>query len=91
MNALIKLVDVCEAFKRGEFDTEEFQKRIETIYLPDEYKNTLEKIQHNSCNKLEEIQFCYTVSQKQYADLVADELISAVLSEQTKSGTPKLQ
>lgn len=40
MNEIEKLVEICNAFKQGEFNTEEFQKRVETIYLPDICKNT---------------------------------------------------
>ena len=34
-------------------------KQIRKGILPDRFKNTLEKKQHNAINKLEEIQFCY--------------------------------
>ena len=36
----------------------------EAVYLPGEYKNTLEKAQHNTVNRLEEIIYCYAESKK---------------------------
>mgnify|MGYP000893329607 CR=1 FL=1 len=43
-----------------------------------EYKNTLEKDQHNAVNKLEKIRFSYLPeNQKKYADIVAEKLIHA--------------
>ena len=78
------LMDLCNAYKNGEFNIKEFQQRIETIYLPDECKNTLEKEQYNACNRLEEIMYSYSESRKKYADEVADDLIQAALREQDK-------
>ena len=52
MGEIKKLREICEAFKLGRFGIEEFKARIETVYLPGEYKNTLEKAQHNTVNRL---------------------------------------
>ena len=64
MGEIKKLREICEAFKLGRFWIEEFKAPIETVYLPGEYKNTLEKAQHNTVNRLEEIIYCYAESQK---------------------------
>lgn len=64
MGEIKKLREICEAFKLGRFGIEEFKARIETVYLPGEYKNTLEKAQHNTVNRLEEIIYCYAESKK---------------------------
>ena len=53
MGEIKKLREICEAFKLGRFGIEEFKARIETVYLPGEYKNTLEKAQHNTVNRLD--------------------------------------
>lgn len=39
---LAKIIDIYNGYKIGNFDIEEFQQRLETVYLPKEYKNTLE-------------------------------------------------
>lgn len=84
MEALKRIIDVCNAFKNEEYNIAEFQERLETIYLPDECKATLQKEQHNVYNELEEILYCYNESQKKYADEVADKLIQATLLEQKR-------
>lgn len=81
MEALKKLIDICKAYKNSEFGIEEFQRRMETVYLPDESKSTLEKVQYNAYNMLEEILYCYGES-KEHADKVADDLIQAAVLEQ---------
>ena len=83
MENLQKLIDICNAYKAGDFDLGEFQQRIETVYLPDECKNTLEKTQHNALNHLEKIFYFYPeIEHKMYAEIVADDLIQAILLEQ---------
>lgn len=85
MENLQKLINICQAYKAGKFDVEEFQYKIETVYLPDECKHTLEITQHNTCNYLEEIIYSYARKEhKQYADKVADELIEATILEQER-------
>ena len=78
MGEIKKLREICEAFKLGRFGIEEFKARIETVYLPGEYKNTLEKAQHNTVNRLEEIIYCYAESKKRYADEAGDELLQVL-------------
>lgn len=78
MDSLETLISVCKAYINSNFGIEDFQRRLETIMLPDEYKNTLEKDQHNAVNKLESIKFSYLPeNQKKYANVVAEELIHA--------------
>lgn len=81
MDALSKLIKVCQQFMNNDFSIEEFQYKIETINLPEKCKKTLEKAQYNACNQLEEIIYCYSDSQKKYADKVATSLIQAVRKE----------
>jgi hypothetical protein len=85
MNSYEHIIYVCNSYKQGKFDIDEFQKRLETVFLPDTCKNTLEIIQHNAWNRLEKIQFSQLPKdQKRYADQVADELIHATVLEQNK-------
>ncbi len=84
MEKFIELIKLCEQFINNDFSIEEFQYRIETIILPNQCKNTLEKEQHNVCNKLEEIRFCYSASQKEQAQKVAKSLIQAIHNEQER-------
>ena len=54
MNEIVqKLIKICENYINNQYSVEEFQKRLETVYLPDEYKHTLEIDQHNALNHLE--------------------------------------
>lgn len=84
MKELNKLIKICKDFKNNYIEIEEFQRKVELVVLPDKYKKTLEKEQHNACNRLEEIMFCYKESQKMYSYKVADDLINAVLIEKEK-------
>lgn len=85
MQNLQKLIDICKSYKAGNFGVEEFQHRLEQVYLPDMCKNTLEKMQHNAFNHLEKILYFYPTSEhKKYADDVADELIQATIAEQKR-------
>jgi hypothetical protein len=79
MSELEKIISICSAYKDCLFNIEEFQHRLETVYLPDEYKSTLEIDQYNAHNHLEEIRFSYSErEQKYHADRVADSLIQVV-------------
>lgn len=81
MKSLDNLINTCKAFKDRQFHIREFQNRLETINLPDEFKKTVEVDRYNAINKLEEIQFCYVEShQKTLGDEVANTLIQAALS-----------
>ena len=85
MENLQKLIAICQAYKARKFGVEEFQHRLESVYLPDECKRNLEKIQHNAFNHLEKILYFYPVEEhKQYADRIADELIQATVLEQER-------
>lgn len=85
MEILQKIIDICQAYKAGNFGVEEFQHKLESIYLPDECKYSLERVQHNAFNKLEKILYFYPLDEhKQYADEVADELIKATILEKER-------
>ena len=85
MDVLDKLIYICNAFINGDFSIKEFQERLETIYLPDIYKDSLEKEQHNAYNRLEEIIFCCLESNhKEEGKKVAKNLIKAVMLQKQK-------
>ena len=84
MKEFNELIKLCEEFINNDFSIEEFQYEIEKVILPDKCKNTLEKKQHDTCNNLEEIRYCYSVSQKAYANKVAESLIQATIKEKER-------
>ena len=85
MEILQKLIDICQAYKAGNFGVEELQHKLELVYLPDECKYTLEKTQHNTFNHLEKIYYFYPEEEHMhYADKVVDELIQATILEQER-------
>ena len=84
MESIIKLINICNEYKNGDLNIEEFQHEIELIILPDECKNTLEIQQHNACNELEKIIYCYGKSQKKFAVEVADKLIVSAIKEKNR-------
>lgn len=45
------LIDICNRYKNGDFDIEEFEQRLETVNLSGKYQKTLEIEQHNACNQ----------------------------------------
>lgn len=85
MDDLQNIIKTCLAYKNGDFKLEEFQHRLETIYLPSECKYTLEKTQHDAFNHLEKIFFFYPEEEhKERADKIADQLIQATIEEQER-------
>lgn len=75
MNNLQKLIEICQRYIDNELDIAQFQSQLEMVFLPDDYKNTLEKKQYNAVNTLEEIRFCYLPeNQYQQACQVAENL-----------------
>jgi len=85
MNSISELIVLCEKFKKNAFGIKEFQSKLGEILLPDMCKYTLEKVQHNAHNSLEEIIYCYNKETgKLYADKVAEELIQAAKAEQKR-------
>ncbi|MDR2168482.1 MAG: hypothetical protein LBE35_11650 [Clostridiales bacterium] len=86
MNEMDKLISICEAFKRGEFGVRGFQEYIETVYLPNDCKHTLERFQHNAHNQLEKIIYFYGEDDLERANNVADQLIRATKVEQERLG-----
>ena len=85
MQNLDHLLMVCHLFKQGKFDVEEFQSRVLTAAIPDNLsKNYLEKL-IDFDNRIEEIIFCQaSLSRREYAEKVADELIQATIAEQSR-------
>jgi hypothetical protein len=86
-NEMKRLIAICEAFKRGEFGVKGFQEQIETVYLPDECRHTLEIFQHNAHNDLEKIIYFYGEDDLARANKVADQLIRATKVEQERLET----
>lgn len=76
MNSVEDIIKSCRDYIDGKFEIEELQRKIEKIVLPDKYKNTLEKEQHNFVNELEEIQYSYLPeNQRSKAKKLAEKLI----------------
>ncbi len=70
------IFDICNRYKSGEYDIEEFKQRLETVNLPYECKYPLEDEIYNTCNALEKIIFSYSPEdQKPYGDKIADDLL----------------
>ncbi len=79
MNTLENLFKICNLFKEKEFSIQEFQSRLETLLITDEYSQQLGKSINESVNRLEEIIF--TASEENYYKNgfeVADKLIMEV-------------
>jgi len=85
LNSLDKLLCVCCEYKNKKFGIYEFQSKIETVLLPDNYKSTLELLQHDTVEYLEKIIYFYPeIEHYKYAVEIADNLINAIISEQEK-------
>lgn len=85
MDELKKLIDICVKYKAGEFDIQEFQGLLGMVCLPSECKHTLERVQHDAHNRLEEIIFSYTGDNLlRQAEIVADRLIVDAVVEQRR-------
>ena len=84
MNSLNELIVLCEEFKKNCFGIREFQQKLQEILLPDMCKQTLEKVQYNAHNNLEEIIYCYAETGKTHADKIAEDLIQAAKAEQKR-------
>ena len=76
MEAYEKIIELCRKYIHGKIEIQTFQEALEKMILPDACKKTLEKIQHNAVNKLEEIRFCYDLkNQHKHAQIVAENLM----------------
>lgn len=76
MEAYEKIIELCREYIQGKIEIRTFQEALEKVILPDVCKKTLERIQHNAVNKLEEIRFCYELkNQRKYAQIEAENLI----------------
>ncbi len=80
MKTLENVISLCRSFINGDYGLEEFQHKLEAVILPDEYKYTLEKDQHNMVNYLEEIRFTLLEeNQRKEAVKVAEKFINTVI------------
>lgn len=57
MNTLEKLSKICKMFKDNKIGIEEFQNRLETLEIFGGCYTSLDKVKHESVNRLEEIRF----------------------------------
>lgn len=81
MNNLEVITNICEAYKYNIFEIEEFQSRLETVLVSDEYKEVLSKVLFDAINRLEEIRFTELESNfRRYGQEVADVLIKSCKS-----------
>ncbi|GAB6086706.1 hypothetical protein [Alkaliphilus crotonatoxidans] len=81
MNNLEVITNICEAYKYNKFEIEEFQSRLETVLVSDEYKEVLSKVLFDAINRLEEIRFTELESNfRRYGQEVADALIKSCKS-----------
>lgn len=77
MNTLENLIKISNCFKEQEYSVQEFQSRLETLLISDEYKNELSKVINESVSRLEEIAFTSLDENfYKYGLEVADRLIS---------------
>ena len=85
MQSLENLIRVCNIYKKGAFDIEEFQSRIITAAKPDNLSKDFLKALSDFDNDLEKIVFCecYNSREKQ-GHLVADRLIQSLMEEQKR-------
>lgn len=92
MDNLEVMVEVCNNFKNKNFGIEEFQSRIETIIVPDAFKESIGRLQLSALNRLEEIRFCCLETDFQkYGDEVANSLLNAAMSQKTETGNGRLR
>lgn len=85
MQNLENLLVVCNKYKRGEFDIEEFQNRIITSSIPEhlskEFLDSLVKFD----NRIEHAIFCMDpISREEEGHSIADDLIQITLIEQER-------
>lgn len=79
MEELKNMIEVCQQYQQGKYEIERFQRKLEHIFLPSEYRRTLEWDQHDAVNYLEKIRFFYPEDeQRRYAEEVADRLVAEV-------------
>ena len=79
MGTVESIIELCNEFKRGEYDLEEYQSRLRTIVIEDKNKRKIERILRDVDNKLEEIRFCYLeANYYSYGIDVADYLMESV-------------
>jgi len=79
MNTLDNLLKICNRFINQEFSVQEFQSRLETLTISDEYCHKLSKSINESVNRLEEIIFTASAENfYKYGVEVANKLIADI-------------
>ena len=58
MEFILKLEQVCKKFERREYNIAEFQISLAILMIPEELAVSFRQLIHESCNRLEEIEFC---------------------------------
>ena len=90
MQNLNNLISICNIYKQGKYNLEEFQNRIITAAIPENLSKDFLTVLVRFDNQIEEIIFCHSETEhKKYGDKVANELIHATLLEQERLKTAK--
>ena len=85
MSDLLNLVALCEQYKEGIYETEEFQSRIQTALLPDNISMKFVGSLNNLYNDLEEILYFYPESEQRERTLkVAEKLMKEISLEEER-------
>jgi hypothetical protein len=79
MGSLEKLIEICNQYKKGQFEIEEFQSRIVTALMPENIsKQCVEELRRFD-NDIEKIIYCQLpTSWRAMGEKVADRLIQAL-------------
>jgi len=82
MEYLNKLVSICNAFKEGNFEIEEFQSRVSTSQIPDEASREFVAELMKFDNEIEKIIFCTgALAGRKDVNEAVDKLIHATVTE----------
>lgn len=83
MKDLDRIIEICKNFKEKKFDLLEFQSRLQTLIIEDEFKQYLSNLLYDVDNRLEEIRFCSLEENfYKYGVEVADSLMEKVAISQ---------
>ncbi|MDR1102094.1 MAG: hypothetical protein LBL34_07090 [Clostridiales bacterium] len=85
MGSLEKLIEICNQYKKGQFEIEEFQSRIVTALTPENIsKECVEELRRFD-NDIEKIIYCQLpISWRSMGEKVADRLILALQGRKLK-------
>ena len=85
MRELDNLLNICNQYKQGKFDIEEFQSRISTAFIHENLSKEFLEFLVDFDNELERIIFCSApILREEQGYIIADKLIKAILAEQKK-------